>query len=86
MASCDSHLGVHWVSTRMALLKERESKVEMLGEAERASYAAQEKMRKQMETIVAETEARMTKTIELQLHAVIFFTVLPLGSFSCTSH
>ena len=54
----------------------------MVGEAERASYAAQEKMRKQMETIVAETEARMTKTIELQLHAVITSTVLTLGSSS----
>jgi len=43
----------------------------MVGEAEKASYVAQEKMRKQMETLVAETEARMTKTIELQLHTVI---------------
>lgn len=58
----------------------------MVGEAERASYAAQEKMRKQMETIVAETEARMTETMELQLHAVMNFAVLTLGSFSLAPH
>ncbi|XP_024360435.1 uncharacterized protein [Physcomitrium patens] len=54
--------------TRYALLKEREKCIEQVGEAERASYAAQEKMRRAMETIVAETEARMTANMEMRLN------------------
>lgn len=66
---------------KLQLIKEREEKAEALGEAERQSVAIQEKLKKEIHSVVEETEKRMTKTMEEQLHSVL--SLFLLSCFRC---
>ena len=66
---------------KLQLIKEREEKAEALGDAERQSVAIQEKLKKEIASVVEETEKRMTKTMEEQLHSVL--PVFLLSCFRC---
>lgn len=57
-------------SCKIQLLKEHESKIELLAEAERNLVAAQDKLKKEIASIAAETEKKMNAQMEEQLHSV----------------
>lgn len=72
-------------SCKIQLLKEHESKIELLGEAERNSVAAQDKLKKEIASIAAETEKKMNAQMEEQLHSVQQPHPL-LACLDCTSY
>lgn len=65
----------HFTSCRLKeqLIKEQAEYKEALGESERNSIAIQERLKKEIHTKVDETRQEMTKLMEEQLHAVLYF-------------
>jgi hypothetical protein len=55
------------------LIKEQAEYKEALSESERNSIAIQERLKKEIHTKVDETRQEMTKLMEEQLHAVLYF-------------
>jgi len=64
------------------LIKEQAEYKEALSESERNSIAIQERLKKEIHTKVDETRQEMTKLMEEQLHAVLYFrNFLPFHDF-----